>query len=81
MRLKSLVAGLLVSSLVATPAMANSATSLSVAKAANVNATTSAEKGSQAKGVPTAAIIGGLAAVVGIVLAVSAGGSDKPDSK
>ena len=69
---KLLIAGILASSLVAVPAMANSASALSVAKAANVKAVTSSKKSSKlAQNVVPFVVIGGVAAAVMTVALVT----------
>ena len=77
MRLTHLLAAAAATSLIAAPAMANSASSLSVAKAVNAKASTSAKKSNKIAG--DAVVIGvvGLAMAAGVVLAVT---EDDPDS-
>lgn len=77
-----LIAGMVASSLVAAPAMANptsasnSASALSVAKATNVKAATSPKKSSKlAAGAVPLVVLGGLAATVAVV-AVATDDSD-----
>lgn len=71
MRIRILLAGLVASSLVAAPAMANSASALSVAKAAQVKAATPAKKASKLQGVPVIALVGLAAVAVGAVVVVA----------
>ena len=77
MRLTHLLAAAAATSLIAAPAMANSASSLSVAKAVNAKASTSAKKSNKIAG--DAVVIGVvcLAMAAGVVLAVT---EDDPDS-
>lgn len=79
MRLKLLVAGLMASSLVAAPAMANSASALSVAKASNVKAATSPKKASKL-GAGVGVLIGG-AAIIGVIAFTDILDNDDSDSK
>ena len=71
MRIRILLAGLVASSLVAAPAMANSASALSVAKATQVKAATPAKKASKLQGVPVIALVGLAAVAVGAVVVVA----------
>lgn len=67
-----LIAGMVASSLVAAPAMANSASALSVAKATNVKVATSPKKSSKlAEGALPIVLLGGAAAVVTTVVLVT----------
>lgn len=77
MRLKLALAGLMVSSLVATPVMASSATALSVAKASNVKAVSAPKKANKMSS--EAAIGGTILAIGALVIAVT--DDDKSDSK
>ena len=72
MRLKKLLTAVAVSSLIATPALANEASSLSVAKAA-----TSAKKSNKLSGTTIAVGLLATAAVVGGILAIT---DDNDDS-
>lgn len=71
MRLTHLLAAVAASSLIAAPAMAKEASSLSVAKAVNAKASTSAKKSNKLAG--DALVIGvvGVAMAAGVVLAVT----------
>ena len=73
MRLKFLIAGLMASSLIAAPAMANSASALSVAKATNVKIATSPKKASKLNGGVALGAVG-LVVIGGVLLL------DKDDS-
>jgi len=80
MRLKVLTAAAAVSSLIAVPAVANPASSLSLSNAAPVRAAARTARSSHASGVGIAAIIGAIGVVAGgIIIAVSAK-DDTPDS-
>lgn len=74
MRLKFLIAGLMASSLVAAPAMANSASALSVAKASNVKVATSPKKASKLK--PVVGIVGVVVVIGGAALLLDDDDSD-----
>src|SRR3546814_14021249 len=76
MRLKFLIAGLMVSSLVAAPAMANSASALSVAKATNVKIATSPKKASKLNGGVALGAVG--VVIIGGILLLD---KDDSDSK
>tara|TARA_R110000823_G_scaffold128520_2_gene256275 strand:- start:1683 stop:1913 length:231 start_codon:yes stop_codon:yes gene_type:complete len=76
MRLKFLIAGLMASSLVAAPAIANSASALSVAKANNVKAATSPKKASKLNGGVALGLAG--AAAIGAIIVLD---DDDSDSK
>lgn len=76
MRLKFLIAGLMASSLIAAPAMANSASALSVAKASNVKTATSPKKASKLNGGVALGAVG--AVVIGGILLLD---KDDSDSK
>jgi len=81
MGFRVLLAGVMTSSLIAAPAMANSASSLSVAKAANVKAVTSSKKSSKLlEGGPLIALLGGAAIVAGAIVIVADDNDSKPDS-
>lgn len=71
MRFRMLLAGLVASSLVAAPAMANSASALSVAKATQVRAATPAKKASKLQGVPVIALVGLAAVAIGAIVVVA----------
>jgi hypothetical protein len=77
MRLKNLLTAVAVSSLVATPALANEASSLSVAKAVNAKAATSAKKSNKLSGTTIAVGLLATAAVVGGIIAIT---DDNDDS-
>lgn len=77
MRLTHLLAAAAAASLVAAPAMANEASSLSVAKAVNAKASTSAKKSNKIAGDTVVIGVVGLAMAAGVVLAVT---EDDPDS-
>lgn len=77
MRLKLLIAGLMVSSLVAAPVMANSASALSVAKANNVKAATSPKKASKLN---ETAIGAGVLLLGAVVVVAATSGDDDSDS-
>lgn len=68
-----LIAGMVASSLVTAPAMANSASALSVAKATNVKVATSSSKKSNklAQSAVPIVVLGGIAAVVTTVAVVA----------
>jgi hypothetical protein len=76
MRMGKLLAAVAATSLLATPAMANSASSLSVAKAVNAKASTSAKKSNKLAG--DAVVIGviGAAMAAGAILAVTEDDND-----
>lgn len=76
MRLKFLLAGLMASSLVAAPAMANSASALSVVNASNVKVATSPKKASKLN--TTVGVAGGVVLVGAILLLID---DDDSDSK
>lgn len=80
MRMDKLLVGAIASLLVATPAMANPASSLSVAKAMNAKATTPSKKSSNLEG--TSAILAalGAAAVIAAVVIIADDGDDAPAS-
>lgn len=82
MRISKLVAAMVASSLFATPVMANTASSLSVAKAMGAKAGTSAGKSSRLDGSETLiAVLAAAAVVAGIVvIAGGSGNNDAPDS-
>lgn len=81
MRINKLVAALVASSLFATPVMASSASSLSVAQAVGAKAGTSAEKSSKLDATGTVvAVLAAAALVAGIVVIADGGGNDSPDS-
>ncbi|MCJ2180446.1 hypothetical protein [Novosphingobium album (ex Hu et al. 2023)] len=73
--MSKLLAAVAVSSLFATPALANTAAPLSIAKVASVKASTSAKKSNKMTGTVVAVIAG--AVVIGGVVA-AASGSDSP---
>lgn len=79
MRLSKLLAAVAVSSLIATPALANEASSLSVAKAVNAKAATSAKKSNKLSGTTVAVAVLATAAVVGGIIAITDDG-DESDS-
>lgn len=81
MRISKVVAAVVASSLFATPVMANTASSLSVAKAVGAKAGTPAGKSSKLTG--SEVLIGVLATaavIAGAVVAIDGSGSDAPDS-
>lgn len=74
MGVTKLLAGLAISALVATPVMANQASSLSIANASAVKAHTSAKKSNK---LSSAVGIGlGVAAIAGVAIAIAVDGSD-----
>jgi hypothetical protein len=75
MRMKILIAGLMASSLVAAPAMANPASALSVANSNNVKVATSPKKANKLK--PAVGVLGGLLLIGGAILLLD---DDKSDS-
>lgn len=79
MRLKKLLAAVAASSLIATPALANGASSLSVAKAVNAKAATSAKKSNKLSGTTIAVAVLATAAIVGGIIAIT-DDSDDSDS-
>jgi len=80
MRLRVLTAAATVMSLIAAPAAANPASSLSLSNAAPVRAAAKATKSSHAAGVGLIAIIGALAVVAGGIIIVASSKDDIPDS-
>ncbi len=80
MRMGKLLAAVAASSLLATPVMANSASSLSVAKAVNAKASTSAKKSNKLAGDAVVIGIVGGAMAVGAILAVTDDDHDDSDS-
>lgn len=80
MRLKFLIAGLMASSLVAAPAMANSASALSVAKASNVKAATSPKKSSKLSGAALGILLVGAGAITVVAATDVFDGNDDSDS-
>lgn len=74
MRMKFLIAGLMASSLVAAPAIANSASALSVAKANNVKVATSPKKASKLNGGVALGLAG--AAAIGVIILLDDDDSD-----
>lgn len=71
MRLTNLLAAAAATSLIAVPAMAKDASSLSVAKAVNAKAATSAKKSNKLAGDSVVIGVVGLAMAAGVVLAVT----------
>lgn len=80
MRMGKLLAAVAATSLLATPAMANSASSLSVAKAVNAKASTSAKKSNKLAGDAVVVGVVGAAMVAGAVLAITDDDHDDSDS-
>lgn len=79
MRISKLLVTVAATALVAAPAMANQASSLSVAKAANVKAKSSAKKANQVA--PTGVIVGiAAAAAVGLGIYVAVDEEDEAES-
>lgn len=76
MRLNKLLAAVAASSLIATPALANGASSLSVAKAVNAKAATSAKKSNKLTGTTIAVAVLATAAIVGGIIAITDDGDD-----
>lgn len=71
MRLTNLLAAAAATSLIAVPAMAKDASSLSVAKAVNAKAATSAKKSNKLAGDSIVIGVVGIAMATGVVLAVT----------
>ena len=73
MRTIKLLAAVAASSLIATPVLANSAAPLSIAKAANVKASTSGKKSNKilGMGATTAVIIGGAVVAGAVIIATN----------
>jgi hypothetical protein len=76
MRLSKLVAAAVLSAVVVTPALADSATGLSVAKAVDVKASTPAKKSNKLNGTTTVVAVLATAALIGGAIALTDGDSD-----
>jgi hypothetical protein len=81
MRISKLVAAVVATSLFATPVLANTASSLSVAKAVGAKAGTSAKKSSRLTGAETVlAVLAAAAIAAGVAVAADSGSNNAPDS-